>query len=89
MKSVSKKEMLDFIKDYETSRGVKLEGDVNLATEPPHITFNDFSRGNWPESIVASYIGEYDKDNPEHGFKILVVNCPHCGENISEEPRDF
>jgi hypothetical protein len=32
----------------------KLERDVFGAYEPPLVTYNDFTLGNWPESVVAS-----------------------------------
>jgi hypothetical protein len=32
-----------------------LEFNIYGAHEPPLATFNDFTLGNWPESVVASY----------------------------------
>jgi hypothetical protein len=48
-KKVTKEEFEDFIKNYKN----KLEIDINGAFEPPIKTYNDFSLGNWPESVVA------------------------------------
>lgn len=31
-----------------------LERDIFGAFEPPLVTYNDFTFGNWPESVVAS-----------------------------------
>lgn len=46
----SKENFLKFIKNYQN----KLIVDVFYANDPPLITYNDFSLGKWPESIVAS-----------------------------------
>jgi hypothetical protein len=32
-----------------------LERDVTAICEPPLVTFNDWTRGKWPDSVVASY----------------------------------
>jgi hypothetical protein len=49
MYSVSKEDFDVFIKNYPR----QLDCDVCAIAEPPLITYNDFSLGNWPESIVA------------------------------------
>jgi len=33
----------------------KLVQDVNGTSEPPFVTYNDFSLGKWPESVVAGH----------------------------------
>lgn len=48
---VTKQEHDDFIGSYPR----QLDRDVNRICEPPSITHNDFTRGKWPESVVASY----------------------------------
>ena len=48
-KQVSREEYQAFIENYPR----KLVKDVCSISEPPLITFNDFTLGNWPESIVA------------------------------------
>lgn len=48
-KQVSKEEFEEFIKSYPK----KLEIDVCGISEPPLISYNDFSLGKFPESIVA------------------------------------
>ena len=59
-KEVSKKELLEFVKNYPR----KLEIDVTGICEPPLLTYNDFELANrWPYSIVASHYC-YD-DNPK------------------------
>lgn len=48
---VTEDELKAFIQGY----GKPLEKDVFRALEPPLVTYNDFTLGNWPESIVAKY----------------------------------
>lgn len=51
-KKVGKKEFNKFIEEYPT----KLQRDVTGISDPPLVTYNDFSNGKvWPESIVARY----------------------------------
>ena len=49
MKKVGKDEYLKFIGEYPR----RLERDVCGISEPPLVTYNDFTRGKWPESVVA------------------------------------
>jgi len=71
----SKKEMIAFIKDYPR----QLERDVAGMFEPPLVTFNDFTLGNWPESVVAKYHLEIRADNApgwgcdEGGYQIRQI----------------
>lgn len=61
-KQVSRAEFEKFLKEYPRP----LERDVYAPNEPPLVTYNDFTLGVWPHSIVAStYL--YD-DNPEGYF---------------------
>lgn len=54
MKPVTKEEFKQFIDSYPRH----LERDVAMMCEPPVITFNDFSLGAWPASVVARYTFE-------------------------------
>lgn len=59
MENVDKKTFEKYIKQYPR----KLERDVCGICEPPIVSYNDFSLGKWPDSIVAkTYL--YD-DNPD------------------------
>lgn len=58
MKSVSKDEFVEFIKDYPR----RLVRDVFGACDPPAVSYNDFTLANrWPHSVVASTF-LYDDD---------------------------
>jgi hypothetical protein len=46
---VNQQQFEEFIKTYPC----RLERDVYGAFEPPLVTYNDFTEGNWPESVVA------------------------------------
>ena len=48
-KQVSREEYQAFVENYPR----KLIKDVCAIAEPPLITFNDFTLGHWPKSIVA------------------------------------
>ncbi len=50
MKSVSKEEYEKYIDKYPR----KLVRDVYAVCDPPLITYNDFTLGEWPNSVVAS-----------------------------------
>ena len=57
-KSVSKKELEQFVQDYPR----KLALDVTGIGDPPLVTYNDFELANrWPYSIVAEYHAWSDK----------------------------
>ena len=67
-KSVSKEEFKQFIDNYPT----KLEMDVYAVCEPALITYNDFSLGKWPDSVVArTWLYE---DNPEDHYYCAPEN---------------
>ena len=57
MKSVNKAEFQEFISNYPR----KLEVDICGICDPPLVSYNDFSIGKWPESIVAKTL-KYDDD---------------------------
>ncbi|MBQ8570317.1 MAG: hypothetical protein IJ444_02265 [Kiritimatiellae bacterium] len=46
---VSKDEFYEFVKSYPN----KLAFDTTGICDPPLSSYNDFTRGNWPESMVA------------------------------------
>lgn len=49
---VTKEELLNFVKNY----GSKLDVDTCQIFTPPLVTFNDFTKGKWPESVVANIV---------------------------------
>lgn len=51
MREVSKEEFLSFVQNYQAP----LAMDYCAISEPALITYNDFSLGKWPDSVVASY----------------------------------
>jgi hypothetical protein len=51
MKAVTKEEFEQFITTYPRP----LDRDVSFISEPPVVTYNDFSLGDWPASIVARH----------------------------------
>jgi len=71
MKPVKHEEFYKFIDNYPN----KLEVDVSHICDPPLKTWNDFSLGNWPESIVAKckvfdndpYYTKHEKDYVNNG----------------------
>ena len=50
-RSVEKAEFDAFLKAYPSD---VLHKDITGICEPSMVSYNDFSRGNWPQSIVAS-----------------------------------
>jgi hypothetical protein len=48
---VSKEEFERFLATYPR----KLERDVARMCGPPLVSYNDFTLGNWPQSVVASH----------------------------------
>lgn len=67
---VTEEEFKNFIDNY----GSKLEVDTCHIFTPPLVTFNDFTKGVWPESVVAHIIWNknmkgdpsYDGEPDEH-----------------------
>ncbi len=68
LRAVSKQEYLDFIKDYPRP----LQMDCCAIGEPALITANDFTLGNWPESVVAKRF-----DDPATKYYILEQTDEH------------
>jgi hypothetical protein len=75
MKHCTKEELEAFVATYPRP----LERDVFAASEPPLVTFNDFTLGNWPDSVVAQHRAGYPAGSPPpysgeaSGFMILEV----------------
>ena len=70
MKPVTLREFEQFILMYPRP----LDRDVARMCEPPEVTFNDFTLGNWPESIVA-----------KHSFEDLDARVP-CDWRVKASP---
>jgi hypothetical protein len=58
LKPCSKEEFEAFLRGYPRP----LERDVYGACEPPLVSYNDWTLGNWPTSIVASHSLDPDGD---------------------------
>jgi hypothetical protein len=65
-KSVSKEEFDNHIKHWPRP----LVKDCYAAFDPPMISYNDFTYGYWPESIVAAHSGSFAGD-PEGNWRIF------------------
>ena len=63
-KKVSKEEFINFINNYPKH----LDFDYCQIPEPPFASYNDYTRGMWPNSIVAEYIDDRTK---EIDYKII------------------
>ena len=66
-RKVTKEEFDKFIESYPKY----LNTDVYAAFEPPLVSYNDFTKGNWPKSVVASTylysdkVGDHYYEPPE------------------------
>lgn len=60
MKIVTKEEFETFVKQYPK----KLVKNVAGYCDPPYLTYNDFDKGKWPDSEVASIV--LNSDAPPH-----------------------
>lgn len=77
LKECTADELEAFISSYPR----ELTRDVYAVVEPPLVTFNDFTLGKWPESVVASYSQIYF-GQPEGGFRILA--SPDQADKVKE-----
>ena len=59
-REVKEEELKAFVESYPR----KLEIDVTQICEPPMLSYNDFTLGKWPESVVASI----KLDNPRRFY---------------------
>ena len=59
-KDVSKEKFDNFVSSYPKP----LEMDVTGICEPPVLSYNDFTKGDWPDSVVATVMlyEDYPKD---------------------------
>ena len=88
MKKVTKEEFDTFVANYKR----KLNYDCYAVIEPPMITYNDFTLGNWPESVVAR---TYLYDEKEGGYfyvapdkrVYMIAELDKNGEPIPETPE--
>lgn len=62
MKKVSKEEFIEFLNKYPR----KLEKHTSLIQDPHLVSFNDFSLGMYPETVVACY---YLEDNTDYKIR--------------------
>lgn len=54
----------------------ELKRDVLGTFEPPLVTYNDFTYGTWPDSVVASYRLGYETGDPPDGWAIHKERIP-------------
>ena len=69
-REVAKEEFDKFLIQYPN----KLKRDVNQIFCPPVVSYNDFSIGDWPDSVVAFIQTPYDpeKDKAKYFIKELT-----------------
>jgi hypothetical protein len=66
MKAVTREAFEQFIVSYPRP----LERDVAKMCEPPVVTYNDFSLGQWPASIVARHTFEEPGSLVPSGWRV-------------------
>ena len=76
-REVTEEEMLAHVKAWPR----ELERDVYRACDPPFVSYNDFTLGNWPESVVASYTDRW----PMFAEKKIVGYKPPFNFQIHRE----
>lgn len=73
---VSKEEFNSFVKSYPAN----LDFDTTGICDPPLSSYNDFSRGNWPDSMVAKvYRNDMlpkEWNAGENEYFLLAELCP-------------
>lgn len=62
-KPATEEEARAFIKGYPRP----LERDVARIYEPPFVSWNDFTLGDWPDSVVASCMPDEEPGKPWSG----------------------
>lgn len=67
-KEVSKEEFEQYLRDYPR----KLVKDYCGISEPPLVSYNDFTLGDFPESIVAKFHDEKMGYCPDRPIKYLI-----------------
>lgn len=71
MKPVTKEEFEQFILSYPRP----LDRDVARMAEPPVVTYNDFSLGMWPQSVVARHTFEEPGSLAPTGWQVKEKTC--------------
>lgn len=74
MKYVTKEEFYKYVNGYPG----RLTADVTGIIDPPLISYNDFSLGVWPQSVVA-FTYMYD-DKPDGFFYLPEEERKYCIE---------
>lgn len=88
-KRVVEKEFYNFLKNYKRP----LDRDCYAVCEPPSITYNDFTLGNWPDSVVAkTFLYDDDKDGyyytPEKERYYAIAELDEDGNPIIEKEKE-
>lgn len=55
----------------------KLHGDIDVTCDPPRRTWNDFTLGKWPHSVVAiCYLSSswYGEDYPDDHYILPIAS---------------
>ena len=68
LRDVTQGEFEAFVRDYHRP----LERDVYRACDPPYVSYNDLTLGDWPDSVVASYIAGDMLGGERSGFRIAT-----------------
>jgi hypothetical protein len=71
MKPVTKEQFEQFIQSYPRP----LNRNVALMCEPPVVTYNDFSLGMWPASVVARHTFESPRSMVPSEWAIKETAC--------------
>ncbi len=66
-RKISKEEFIIFLDNYPGN----LEYDWTGISHPPICSYNDFTRGKWPESMVARFAPHED------GSRDYYILCPY------------
>jgi len=66
MKKTTEENFEQFLKSYPRD----LETDVNMTYEPPLVTFNDFTLGKYPSSVIASFCLQISDGEKNSNFMI-------------------
>ena len=88
-KRVVEEEFYKFLDEYKRP----LDRDCYAVCEPPSITYNDFSLGKWPDSVVAKTCLYDDDENgyyytPKEDRYYAVAELDESGEPIFEEEKE-
>jgi hypothetical protein len=87
---VTKEEFDEFIRKYNTNVH-KLERDTCGIFDPPVVSYNDFSLGDWPESVVAHFSwGEsnYGRFDTKEENDKYCVNKYYIKKELLNKPKE-